>query len=786
MLALLSPVLLLGVAELGLRLAGYGYATSFFLERHEGNRTLLTENPKFGWRFFPPAIARSPQPLYLSATRPPHTIRIFVFGESAAMGDPEPSYGLARQLERILQARHPDHQFECVNTAMTAINSHVIREIARDCAAREGDFWVVYAGNNEVVGPFGAGTVFGHKAAKLAMVRADGVLKSTRLGQWLSALRTGSTGPLEWQGMEMFLQNRVRRDSPELQVVYENFARNLAAIIRMGREAGASVVVATVPVNLKDCPPFASQHAPGLSTAQLAQWEKSFGQGQQAQDERRFADALAAYQEASQIDGAFAELIFRQALCELAVQSNAAAGHFALARDLDTLRFRADSTLNDTIRKAATLRGITVVDAEGECASHSTGGIAGEELFYDHVHLDFGGNYLVASLFAAEIEKKLTGPTSAPRTAWLSEAEVARQLAFTDFDRRRIAEEMKLRLRQPPFATQLNFLTRDQKLSETLGRLEGPPGLFIPDYQAALELMPQDWVLHANYGRLLETTGDEPGATVQWQAVAHLLPYEPDAWFQLGNLAHNAHAYARAQDLFREALKCKSDCLEAMNGIGVSLVAQDEPERAIRQFKAALQLDPSFSAARVNLAVALANRREIPAAMTQYQTALQLDTNNVAARINLAKLLSGQGKPDQAMALLQEALRLKPDEPVANFDLANALVAQGRHAEAIPRYQAAVRAKPDFAEARFNLAVESARAGNFAETIAQLTEVVRLRPDDVVARYNYGVALAKQQHYAEAAQQFQAVLERQPDHSAAKSALEQALKLAKGAGQGQR
>src|ERR1017187_10578383 len=40
-IALLSPILILGLGELGMRVAGYGYATSFFLEQHHEGRTLL-------------------------------------------------------------------------------------------------------------------------------------------------------------------------------------------------------------------------------------------------------------------------------------------------------------------------------------------------------------------------------------------------------------------------------------------------------------------------------------------------------------------------------------------------------------------------------------------------------------------------------------------------------------------------------------------------------------------------------------------------------------------------
>ena len=193
--ALLLPLVLLGLLEAALRVTGYGFRTAFFLKVKEQNRAMLVDNPRFGWRFFPPAVARAPRPLYLAPQKPPGTVRIFVFGESAAMGDPEPAYGFARQLERLLQARHPEQKVEVVNVAMTAINSHVIRQIARDCQPLQGDFWLVYAGNNEVIGPFGAGTIFGRQAPSRATVRLILALKTTRVGQLVEQSMRGSSAP---------------------------------------------------------------------------------------------------------------------------------------------------------------------------------------------------------------------------------------------------------------------------------------------------------------------------------------------------------------------------------------------------------------------------------------------------------------------------------------------------------------------------------------------------------------------------------------------------------------
>src|SRR5690349_22627769 len=96
------PVLVLGGIELGLRLAGYGYETDFFSRIRINNRDFYVPNEKFGSRFFPPAIARTTTPFRFPAKKPTNSYRIFLLGESAAMGDPDPSYGVGRYLQVLL------------------------------------------------------------------------------------------------------------------------------------------------------------------------------------------------------------------------------------------------------------------------------------------------------------------------------------------------------------------------------------------------------------------------------------------------------------------------------------------------------------------------------------------------------------------------------------------------------------------------------------------------------------------------------------------------------------
>ena len=258
-------------------------------------------------------------PCFISA-KASGAVRIFVLGSSAAQGVPNPSFSFGRILEVMLRERYPDVKFEVINAAMTAINSHVALEIARDCAAHQPDLFVVYMGNNEVVGPYGPGTVFQQWSPSRKLIQANVWLKSTAR-RAVAGRRDGrlhfrnGTTPAAWRGMEMFMGNQVAADDPRLAAVYDNFRQNLMDICGIARRAGAAVILSTVAVNLRDCPPFASQHRSDLSAEELAEWESLYQAGVELESKSRWEEALKKYEAAARIDDRFAELPFRLGRC---------------------------------------------------------------------------------------------------------------------------------------------------------------------------------------------------------------------------------------------------------------------------------------------------------------------------------------------------------------------------------------------------------------------------------------------------------------------------------------
>src|SRR5262245_22297956 len=111
-LAALAVVMVLGLTELGLRAFGYGYPTRFFVPLAGGS---FVTNRCFAWRFLDRPTAPRPHPSVLPAAKAPGTVRIFLLGEDAAFGTPDPSYSFGRILEVMLGQRHPDTRFEIIN-----------------------------------------------------------------------------------------------------------------------------------------------------------------------------------------------------------------------------------------------------------------------------------------------------------------------------------------------------------------------------------------------------------------------------------------------------------------------------------------------------------------------------------------------------------------------------------------------------------------------------------------------------------------------------------------------
>jgi tetratricopeptide (TPR) repeat protein len=675
--ATLVPILLLGFLEVGLRLGGYGYPTALFLPGPAGTRV---ENRDYGRRFFPLSLPHPPPPLpcTLSVPKRVGTCRIFVLGESAAMGFPEPSVGFARVLEVLLQVRYPQTRFEVVNTAMVAINSNTVLPIARECAGYEPDLFVVLLGNNEVVGPFGAAGVLGPQATNLALLRANLAVKTTRTGQMLNRLvyswGARKNDPRKWTGMTTFAESHVRPEDPRLPVLYGHFRSNLEDVCSAGAGAGVPVLVCTVPVNLKDSAPFGSSHGPGVGEKDREAWEQLCKDGAAQEEAGDPTAALRSYEAASAIDDGVADLEFRLGRCHLALgQREEALRHYSRARDLDTLRFRADTSINDIVREVCAARasaGVRLVDAERVFAESSPAGVPGEEFFLEHVHMNFKGNALLAQTVFEAVQERLPDSVRTRDSGkLLSEEECAERLACTEWNELKIATQIRGMFERPPFTNQLDRAERDRRwdkqCQEMTSRLR-KDGFrqALGQYQQALQWRERDWMVRLNYGQLLMECGRAEEAAEQYQAALDEMPRCFPARCKLGELALKAGK-------FREAAA---------------------------SFRAALEMAPDYAEADYGLARALAGQGKLKEALAICSERMKDPDERPAALILMGILLSRSGRLEEARARFTEALPLHPEDPMIHVHLGDVAVKEGRREAAITEYEAALRLRPDWPE----------------------------------------------------------------------------------------
>jgi tetratricopeptide (TPR) repeat protein len=647
LLAALLPVLGMPlVGELGLRLSR-GVESRGFLEQRGAHHA---DNYRFSRRYFPASLARAQQPLLVRRERGRER-RIVVLGESAAMGDPEPAVGLPRMLEAMLSLRYPAEEFVVINAAMTAINSWAVADIAEDLAVLGADAAVVYVGNNEVVGPFGAGTVFGSQAPPGWWVRAQLSAGRTALGQWLQARSDSQTGGRSWQGMEMFLQHEVTADDPALDRVRAAFAANVRRIARTLASGERPVVISAAAVNLRDCPPFSGDAA------------RQAWQGAKSSDGPASLDALRK------------------------------------ARELDTLRFRCDGRMQALLPAAlAGLRGVTLLDLQAELDAEDNGA-AGATFFHEHVHLTPRGTWEVARRCADALAPSLG---LKPEGSWPGLDDCLVRLGFTPWHGLRLLEEMRDRFRRAPFTLQEGHAARMAELESRIAqaRAGATPDAMKAWGEAAIavsDAYENDWRNAVQAALLLEAAGDDRAVSLMARA-ALAMPHQVVLQLQ-GSTLNRFRRYADAEAVLRKAIALRPDFPGAWHSLGISLSHLGRLDEAVDAFGHALGQSPDYLEARRALASVQLKRRHPAAAAAALRDLLQRAPDDVAAHDQLGRLLTADGRFTEALPHYEAVARLLPRDAAAQVNAGALHFRLGNREAALPLLRRALEIEPGHAAA---------------------------------------------------------------------------------------
>ena len=592
--AVVIPLLFFVLLEVILIALGVGTHYRYFNTINIDGKSYYQENPDFADQFYPPSLNVGPLQNTFAKEPTDDRLRVFVLGGSAAMGFPHKNHGVDRLLAAQLNALFPDKEVEVINTAMTSVNSHVVYQVAETLPRNSADVAVILMGNNEVVGPYGPGTFNQNFLSSLSAIRSLQALKRTRLWQWLdNAFQEVQVGDakadLEWQGMQMFVENGVAERDPRMGDVYEHFDANLRDIIDVLSNKGMHVVLSTVPVNLRHSAPFLSLQDESLSAEQRKQASDLRELATAQSRNQKWEAAAVLWQEVVELDPMHADSHFQLATTlERQGDYAGARRHFNRALDLDALRFRADTKINELVKAAAKDYPDSVlsfVDSAAAFDRASAPFAPGWESLVEHVHYTFSGNDILARVFARAIATHIED--SRPQGV-LSSEQVAERIGYPNHETIQNIQNLQGMAEQPPFPGQSNYQDYLAHMADELSKLEGQVGEpkdVVRRRQKVLAEGTADWKVHFEMAALAKYLKNKQAQYYHLTTLNKVYPHNRESQMNLATLLSQDGRWAEAIPVLERSLSYtrgrEQQVVEALGWLGTAKLRVGDADEAV-------------------------------------------------------------------------------------------------------------------------------------------------------------------------------------------------------------
>lgn len=600
---------------------------------HQINRSYLQ-------KYFPANSPSLPEfkPNLFKKFKDQKVYRIFCLGESSMFGTPyEMTANIPGIVKKQLEHIYPDREFEVINWGASAINSNVVRDLSRQLIAYHPDLVLIYLGHNEFYGPDGIGASFIEKSLPL-ITQLKYRLRELRLVQlvqsWLRKRQQGSI-PTESNLMKQVSQgNLVPLGSRDAQRIFEVFEENLRDIVSRFEANGVPVIVSDVSSNIF-FPPFFSDtigSAANFRTTKdtiIARFKA-----------RRYGEVLDTLRRLSAIDSTNGIVNYWLGRALLALGKTAEAKyHLLVARDNDLLKFRAPQEINEIIKKVCKETGVGFLSADSALSAASVDGVPGDNVFWEHLHPNAFGYYLIANgfvqkiidmdLVARAVDKMKRGflpfEYDSLSICWLDLAyadisirHLTSRWPFQDYQRASVvldsADAMMKEIVQDTYSRKLGWDEGCYKSAQYFWSR----GLFrkaLTTYDALLQEYPYNYYAHYLLGNLLNHTGRLEGAIREYRLSIRSNPQYPYSRLDLGLVEVNKGEFYEAIEQLTRARELAtpqgSKDLKAniLYGLAAAYANTMNFDTALSDLNEALQLVPNYAEAMQLRASILKQRR---------------------------------------------------------------------------------------------------------------------------------------------------------------------------------
>lgn len=351
------------------------------------------------------------------AEKPSGSFRIFCFGGSTVYGHPYTGEtAFPKWLELELAARDPARSWQAINCGGVSYASYRIAPMVREVLRYQPDLVILATGHNEFLEDRTYHALKTRSALWSWLQRTAYSLHTVGLArEWLHRGGAPAFSPAAVTAAAAELGPHIntrldyasgyasyRRDETWWQNVAAQYDESVRQIVADCRAAHVPVLLVRLGSNLRDCPPYKSEHRPNLAPGAEADWQAAFDLATTA-EKTDLPRALRHYQDAAAIDADYALLNFRLArVLDRLGRSAEALPYFEKAKDADICPLRITAPLEQALLRIAAETDTPLVDAASLIAARSPGGIPGNDWYVDHVHPTIGGHQLIARALAAQ------------------------------------------------------------------------------------------------------------------------------------------------------------------------------------------------------------------------------------------------------------------------------------------------------------------------------------------------------------------------------------------------
>lgn len=268
---------------------------------------------------------------------------------------------------------------------------------------------------------------------------------------------------------------------------------------------------------------------------------------------------------------------------------------------------------------------------------------------------------------------------------------------------------------------------------------------------------------HLKQGEVYRNQGELAKALAEYQAAVELEPDDPQTHSNLGAIYIDLGQSDDAIAELEKAISLDPEYAAAHSNLCGAYAGQANYNEALAECDKAIKLDPNYANTYNNLGFIYLNQNNVDGAVDVFKKTIQLDPEHYWANNNLGRIYSNQGNFKEATALLEEATRINPYKPKGHYNLGLTFARQKDYEKAIAEYKETIKLDPNYIDAHMDLGIVYRAMDMPDKAMPEYQTVLKLDPNQANAHLELGLIYRDQGMVETAITEFETYLQLKPD-----------------------